>query len=131
LRFAATDRLPSARPFATGPRVPSAFGLAGKFTLAAKAKVACGDDVTLSFGSVWSQTISGRKFVTLAGQCVYLRKSSSEGLIVSFTFDPRRSTWSVIGLGAKGALPTLPSTLDVVLRIGDDAGSARIRIGRQ
>ena len=75
--------------FATGPRVPSAFGLAGKFTLAAKAKVACGDDVTLSFGSVWSQTISGRKFVTLAGQCVYLRKSSSEGLIVSFTFDPQ------------------------------------------
>ncbi|MGE0140712.1 MAG: right-handed parallel beta-helix repeat-containing protein [Ilumatobacteraceae bacterium] len=116
--------------FVTGPRVPAAFAIGGTFVPAAGSSVACGNEVTLSLGSVWSQTISGRRFTRLLGQCIYVRRSSSEGLLVSIVFDPRRGTWAAIGLGPRGALAGLSSPVDIGLRIGDDEGSATVRIGR-
>jgi PKD repeat protein len=106
-------------------KLPDLAVVTGRLRAVQGARIACGDDVTLTLdGSTVAQKLPGTKFVRQSGnRCVFVAKT--ENGIGRFELDLGKGTWNAAVI--RKDLEKLTNPVDVALTIGDDSGSETLK----
>jgi hypothetical protein len=100
---------------------------AGRLLPAGETAVACGEDVAVSVGDVFEQTLPGAQFRRVDKSSRACRYVGGPGGVVSLQLDLRHGRFELV-LGRRVSLPGLANPVELALAIGGDGGSERLRM---